>query len=132
MDNYPYATLRTDEWLRCDGLHRLGLPTLFWDVLHHFGHTGTPTYRDYPYHEFGRGCCEVHVDVSAHPSDPGMTAWFTTATGDDLDDTVERAAHQALTEFYEGNTAWSECLAAVDVHGTLRPAHEYVPGGHGD
>jgi cell division protein FtsB len=26
-----------------------------------------------------------------------MMAWFTTATGDDLDDTLERAAHQALT-----------------------------------
>jgi hypothetical protein len=30
-----------------------------------------------------------------------MTAWFTTARGDDLDNTLERAAHQALTEFYE-------------------------------
>jgi hypothetical protein len=26
-----------------------------------------------------------------------MTAWLTTAQGDDLDDTLERAAHQALT-----------------------------------
>jgi hypothetical protein len=72
------------------------------------------------------------VDVPAHPSDKGMMAWFTTATGDDLADTLERAAHQALTEFCEchlldlagtnialfpvqneGNTAWSERLAAV-------------------
>jgi hypothetical protein len=30
-----------------------------------------------------------------------MAAWFTTARGDDLDDTLERAAHQALTEFYD-------------------------------
>jgi hypothetical protein len=30
-----------------------------------------------------------------------MTAWFTTATDNDLDDTVERAAHQALMEFCE-------------------------------
>jgi hypothetical protein len=61
-----------------------------------------------------------------------MTAWFTTATGDDLDDTLERVAHQALPEFCEchlpgladtviplfpiqnkGNTVWSERLAAV-------------------
>jgi hypothetical protein len=61
-----------------------------------------------------------------------MTAWFTTATGDDLDDTLERVAHQALLEFCEchlpglagiaiplfpiqnkGNTVWSERLAAV-------------------
>jgi hypothetical protein len=37
------------------------------------------------------------VDILAHPSALGMMAWFTTATGDDLDDTLERAAHQALT-----------------------------------
>jgi hypothetical protein len=30
-----------------------------------------------------------------------MTAWFTTARGNDLDDTLERAAHQALMEFCE-------------------------------
>jgi hypothetical protein len=72
------------------------------------------------------------MDVSAHPSDPSMTAWFTTATGNDLDDTLERAANQALMEFCErhlpglvdtvvalfpiqneGNAAWSERLASV-------------------
>jgi peptidoglycan hydrolase CwlO-like protein len=61
-----------------------------------------------------------------------MTAWFTTAQGDGLDDTLERAAHQALTEFYEhhlpilgntaiallpiwneGNTVWSERVATI-------------------
>jgi hypothetical protein len=30
-----------------------------------------------------------------------MMSWFTIARGDDLDDTLERAAHQALTEFFE-------------------------------
>jgi hypothetical protein len=30
-----------------------------------------------------------------------MTAWFTMTRGDDLDDTLERAAYQALTEFCE-------------------------------
>jgi hypothetical protein len=62
-----------------------------------------------------------------------MTAWFTTARDDNLDDTLERAAHQALTEFYEhhlpvlsdttiallpvwneGKEVWSECVATVD------------------
>jgi hypothetical protein len=61
-----------------------------------------------------------------------MTAWFTTARGDGLDDTLERAAHQALTEFCErhlpvlgdtviallpirneGNAVWSEHVAAI-------------------
>jgi hypothetical protein len=41
------------------------------------------------------------VDILTHPTDPTMTAWFTTARGDDLDDTLERAAHQALMEFCE-------------------------------
>jgi hypothetical protein len=61
-----------------------------------------------------------------------MTAWYATARGDDLDDTLERAAHQALTEFCErhlpilgdtaitllpvrneGNAVWSEHVVAV-------------------
>jgi hypothetical protein len=61
-----------------------------------------------------------------------MAAWFTTARGDDLDDTLERAAHQALTEFCErhlpvlgdsavallpvrneSNTVWSERVTAI-------------------
>jgi hypothetical protein len=72
------------------------------------------------------------VDILAHPTDPTMMAWFTTARGDDLDDTLERAAHQALTEFCErhlpvlgdtaiallpiwneGNALWSERVPAV-------------------
>jgi hypothetical protein len=50
-----------------------------------------------PYHQFGLGRCKVHVDVVAHPTAPTMVAWFTMARGDDLDDTLERAADQALT-----------------------------------
>jgi hypothetical protein len=101
MDDYPYATLGADGWLHYDGLHHPGFSTLLRDVLHRFGHTGTLTYRNHPYYEFRRGCCEVHVDIPAHPSEPDMTAWFTTATDDDLDDTLERAANKALTEFCE-------------------------------
>jgi cell division protein FtsB len=90
---------------------------------------GTPTYHGRLYREFRHGHCEVHVDILAHPFNLGMMAWFTMATGDD---TLERAAHQTITEFCErhlpgltgtaialfpvqneGNTAWSECLAAV-------------------
>jgi hypothetical protein len=72
------------------------------------------------------------MDIPAHPTDPTMTAWFTTARGDDLDDTLERVAHQALTEFSErhlpvlsdtviallpvqneGNMVWSERVTAI-------------------
>jgi hypothetical protein len=61
-----------------------------------------------------------------------MAVWFTTARGDELDDTLERAAHQALTEFCEhhlpvlgdtaiallpvqneGNAVWSERVTVI-------------------
>jgi hypothetical protein len=132
MDDYPYATLGADGWFRCDGLHRPGFPTLLRDVLHRFGYTGLPAYRGHPYCQFGLGRCKVHVDIPAHPTDPTMTAWFTTARSDDLDDTLERAAHQALMEFYErhlpvlgdtaiallpirneGDAVWSERVATI-------------------
>jgi hypothetical protein len=70
-------------------------------VPHHFGYTGSPAYHGCLYSEFGHARYKVHVDILNHPSKPSMTAWFTKATGDDLDDTVERAAHKALTEFCE-------------------------------
>jgi hypothetical protein len=101
MDDYPYTTLGANGWFRCDGLHRPGFPTLLRDVLHRFGYMGLPVYCDHPYCQFGLGLCKVHVDIPAHPTDPTMTAWFTTARGDNLDETLERAAHQALTEFCE-------------------------------
>jgi hypothetical protein len=132
MDDYPYATLGADGWFRCDGLHRLGFTTLLRDVLHHFGYTGLPAYHGCPYRQFGLGRCKVHVDILAHLTDPTMMAWFTTARGDDLDGTLERATHQALTEFCEchlpvlgdtiiallpvrneGNAVWSERVAAI-------------------
>jgi hypothetical protein len=132
MDDYPYATLVADGWFRCDRLHRPRFPTLLRDVLHCFSYTSFPTYRGRPYRQLGLGRCKVHVDILAHPTDPTMTAWFTTARGDDLDDTLKRAAHQALTEFYErhlpvlgdttitllpvrneGNVVWSERVTAI-------------------
>jgi hypothetical protein len=129
MDDYPYATLRANGWFRFDELQHPDFPTLLRDVLHHVSYTGTLTYYGHPYRLFGSGHCKVHVDVLAHPSDLTMMAWFTTARGDD---TLERHAHQALTEFCEGhlpvlsgtaiallpirnedNMMWSERVATV-------------------
>jgi hypothetical protein len=132
MDDYPYATLGADGWFRCDGLHRPGFPTLLQDMLHRFGYMGLPAYRGRSYHQFRLGRCKVYVDIPAHPTDPTMMAWFTMARGDDLDDTLERAAYHALMEFCEchlpvlsdtaiallpvrneGNTVWGERVAAI-------------------
>jgi hypothetical protein len=132
MDDYLYAALGADRWFRCDGLHRPRFPTRLQDVLHRFGYTGFPAYHSRPYRQFRLGHCKVHVDIPAHPTNLTMTAWFTTAQGDDLDDTLERAAHQALTEICErhlpvlgdtaiallpvqneGNAVWSEHVTAI-------------------
>jgi hypothetical protein len=67
MDDNPYTTHGADGWLRCDGLHHPGIPTLLQDVLHRFSHTRTPAYRGRPYHEFMRGRCEVHMDICHTP-----------------------------------------------------------------
>jgi hypothetical protein len=100
MDDCPYATLRVDGWFCCDGLHHSSFSTLLRDMLHRFGYTGIPAYYGRSYRQFELGHCKVHLDIPAHPTEPTITAWFTTARGDDLDDTLERAAHQTLTEFY--------------------------------
>jgi hypothetical protein len=42
MDDYPYATIGVNGWLRCDGLHRPGFPTLFQDMLHRSATRGLP------------------------------------------------------------------------------------------
>jgi hypothetical protein len=133
MDDYHYATLRADGWFRCDRLHRPGFPTLLRDVLHRFDYTRTPTYRGRSYHQFGLGCYKVHMDILAHPSDLTMMAWFTTSRGDNLNDTLERAAHQTLMEFCEchlpvldtaiallpirneANVVWSERVTVVAI-----------------
>jgi hypothetical protein len=104
MDDYPYATLGANGWFCCEGLHHPCFPTLLQDVLNRFGYTGTPpssVYHGRSYHRLGLGRCKVHVDIPCHPTDPTMMAWFTPARGDDLNDTLERAVHQALTKFCE-------------------------------
>jgi hypothetical protein len=101
MDEYPYTFLGAEGWQCSDGLHRPSFPTLLQDMLHCFGFTGTPTYQGHLYREFGHGRCEVHVDIPPHRSNPSLTTWFTTATGDDLDDMLERVVHLALTQFCE-------------------------------
>jgi hypothetical protein len=132
MDDYPYVTLGADGWFRCNGLHRPGFPTLLRDALDRFGYMGFPAYHGRPYCQFGLGCYKIHVDIPAHPTNPTMTTWFTTARCDDLDDTLERTAHQALTEFCEhhlpvlgdtaiallpvrneGNAVWSERVTTI-------------------
>jgi hypothetical protein len=71
MDDYLYATLESNGWFRCDGLHHPGVPTLLQDVLRRFDYTGLPAYHGRSYRQFRLGRCKVHVDILAHPHRPG-------------------------------------------------------------
>jgi hypothetical protein len=93
MDDYPYVVLGADGWLRCVRLHHPSFPPASGRVA--------PLWLHRDPREFGRGHCKFHVDIPINPSNPILTAWFTTATGDDLYDTVERVTHWAITEFCE-------------------------------
>ena len=141
MDDYPYCHFGQDGLLHTDGLHRLGLTTLLWDVLRRFGYDSPPTYRGRQFREFGLGRCEVHVDIPSNPAHPDWMAWSTCVRGRDMEDTLERAAQQALTEFCgrhlpdtartpvalfpiqdQGNPRWQERIAAVC--DTRQPGHQ--------
>jgi hypothetical protein len=88
MDNYPYATLGADGWFRCDRLHNPDFPTLLQNVLHCFGYMRTPRVPWPPVPSVRAWALKVLVDILTHPTDLTMSAWFTTARGDDLDDTL--------------------------------------------
>jgi hypothetical protein len=131
MDDYHMPPLELTDGSVVIGCTAPVFP-LLQDVLHRFGYTRIPTYSGHPYHQFRLGRYKVHVDILAHTTDLTMTAWFTTARGDNLNDTLERAAYHALTEFCEchlpvlgdtaiallpvqneGNAVWSERVAAI-------------------
>jgi hypothetical protein len=92
MDDYLHCSLGADGWLRYDRLHHPGFTTLLRDALRYFDYTMSPSYCSRRYHEFGRGRCEVQVNIPPHPSQLSWMAWSATARGDDVDDSLERAA----------------------------------------
>jgi hypothetical protein len=70
-------------------------------VLQHFGYEGKPKYHGGVVREFQLVRCEVHVDIPINAKQSSWAAWSTSATTNGMHDTVEMAAHRALTEFYE-------------------------------
>jgi hypothetical protein len=52
-------------------------------------------------HGFHLGHYEVHIDIPLNVKQPSWTAWSTLAKGDDMNITLEKVAHKALTEFCE-------------------------------
>jgi hypothetical protein len=98
MDDYPHCTLGEDGWLRTTGRHRPGFPRLLLDALVRIGYDGPiPEYRCRPFQKHGLACCEVRVEIPVDPETP----WTGTVVGGDLDESVERMAHLALTALCE-------------------------------
>jgi hypothetical protein len=98
MDNYPYVTITEDGSLCSMGQHHRGFPRLLYDAQLHLGHNGdVPIYRGRRSKARGQDWCEVSVTLPLSPTKP----WGTTVIGVELDETVEQAAHVALTTLCE-------------------------------
>ncbi|CAO2043280.1 unnamed protein product [Urochloa humidicola] len=81
--------------------HRGGFPSLLWDTLREFGYIEPPKYVGREYIELGLHRCEVVLDIPSTPAHPGWAPWRVVAYGNELTDTWEIAAFEALTKFCE-------------------------------
>jgi hypothetical protein len=98
MDNYPHITITEDGSLCSTGQHRLGFPHMLYDALLHLSHNGDiPVYRGRMSKPHGQDRCEVSVTLPLSSTEP----WGTTVVFVELDETVEQAAHIALTALCE-------------------------------
>jgi hypothetical protein len=71
---------------------------MLYDALLHLGHNGDiPIYRGRMSKAHGQDRCEVRVMLPLSPTEP----WGTTIIEIELDETVEQAAHVALTALCE-------------------------------
>jgi hypothetical protein len=98
MDNYPHITIAEDGSLCSTGQHRSGFPRMLYDALLHLGHNGgILVYRRRMSKAHGQDRCEVSMTLSLSPTE----SWGTTAICVEMDETVEQAAHVALTALCE-------------------------------
>jgi hypothetical protein len=97
MVDYLYCTYE-DDWLCMRGLHHHVFPMLLWDALVQTGYgEEVPEYRGRNYMEHDLPHCEVYVDIRSHSVFPDGCPWCTWVIGNDIDDTMEKATHVALT-----------------------------------
>jgi hypothetical protein len=94
MDNYPHITITEDGSLCSMGQHHPRLRRMLYDTLLYLSHNGdAPVYRGRMSKAHGQDRCEVSVALPLSPTEP----WGTTVIGIELDETIEQAAHVALT-----------------------------------
>jgi hypothetical protein len=98
MDNYPHITIPEDGSLCSMGQHRLEFSRMLYDTLLHLGHNGdVRVYRGHMSKVHGQDRCEVSVTLPLSLTEP----WGATVVGVELEETVEQAAHVALTALCE-------------------------------
>jgi hypothetical protein len=84
--------------LRTKGIHHHDIPMLLQDALVETSYgEEVPDYRGRLYIEHGLPHCEVHVDIRSHPMFHDGCSWSMWIIGNDMDNTMEKAAHMALT-----------------------------------
>jgi hypothetical protein len=77
-----------------------GVPALLWDTLKDFGYTSYPEYSTREVMTTGQLLrCEVKVKIPVCPTNPAWEELDCKAQGLNLADTVQKASHEALTNF---------------------------------
>jgi hypothetical protein len=116
MDNYPHITITEDGSLCSTGQHRPGFPRMLYAALLHLGHNGdVPVYRARMSKAHGQDRCPVSMTLPLSL----IESWGMTVIGIELDETVEQAAHVALTALCESRLDDTAAMPIV-----LFPIHE--------
>jgi hypothetical protein len=114
-DNYPHITIFEDGRLCSTGHHCLGFPRVLYDALLHLSYNGdVPVYRSRMSTTHSQDRCEVSVMITLTP----MESWGAIIAGIELDETVEQAAHIALTAQCESrlNDTVAMLIALFPIH----------------
>jgi hypothetical protein len=100
MDNLGSALANVEAWTLMKYLEEGGFPTLLWDTLKGLGYTAYPEYSTREVMTTGQLLrCEVKVNISVRPTNPAWEEWECKAQGQNLADTVQKDALEALTTF---------------------------------
>jgi hypothetical protein len=98
MYNYPHVTIAKDGSLCSTGQHSPGFPRMLYNTLLHLDHNrDVRVYRGCMSKAHGQDRCEVSMTLPLSPIEP----WGMTVIGVELDETVQQAAHVALTALCE-------------------------------
>jgi hypothetical protein len=100
MDHLESALADVEAWTLVSYLEEGGFPALLWDTLKDFGYTAYLEDSTREVVTTGQLLrCEVKVKISVCPTILVWEEWECNAQGQNLADTVQKAALEALTTF---------------------------------